>query len=177
MRRAASRRTSSPTGCPSVLVDLAELVEVREDDADRSALAARALALLLEQVEDRGVVPGARDAVARRLDAQRVLRGLQRQLDLDDPGARPDTRPRLDRVERREEKVVGAPVDAVEQVLLAAAVDEQEHVGGRQVGMEPQLAADVDAEHALHAPGEDGEDRHALRLELGPRVHAVAGTG
>ena len=102
---------------------------------------------------------------------------LQRPLGLDDPGAGADARPRLDRLERRDEEVVGSPVDAVEEVLLAAVVDEEKHVGGRQVGMQPQPAADVDPEHALHPPRQDGDDRHALRLELRPRIHAVARRG
>ena len=120
------------------------------------------------------MIPGSRHAVAGGLHAQGILGGLQRLFDLDDASARADAGARLHGVERREQEVVGAGVEPLEELLGVPLLGHEEHVRGGQLRLEPDAAAHVDAVHGIHLPGEDRDDRGLLGREAVPGLDAVA---
>ena len=87
------------------------------------------------------------------------------------------TRAQLLGIERLDDVVVGAGVEAGDQVAAALARGEQHqvHVGERQLGAD--AAAHLGAVHLRHHPVENGERRRGGRAQVIPRVGAVRDDG
>src|SRR5438445_7911653 len=160
---------------PVGVVDLFEVVEVGHDDTERSPLTLSALELSSQDVKDCGVIPQPRQRIVGGLHAQRVARRNELLLQIENPLSRVQMSPELVGVERLDEIVVRARLDAFDQVLLPIPRRQHQDINVRMVCSFPESSADLDAFHSGHHPVEDSELGGAVLLEDLPRFLAVSG--
>ena len=118
MRRANSREHRVAREMAVGVVDQFEVIQIGQHHADRTILAAAANQFALENIQNRGAIPNARQKILGRLLAQFLSGGHQLALQVDDagPGAQPHFQ--LVLIERLGDVIVRAGFHALDQVSL-----------------------------------------------------------
>ncbi len=160
------------------IVDGLEAVQVAQRDAERLALAPRPRHLGLQDLDDRAPVPELREGVVRRLMTKRRLSGQQIAVQVENTASGAEAHLELVGVEGLGDVVVGAGLQAFDEILPVAARGQQQQVGIalaiRDPGVLADQPADLGAAQAGHHPVEDGELRRMVAAQDLPGGGAVA---
>ncbi len=157
------------------IVDLLEVIQVGDGDREGPLCAPGAVSLAVQMVEHHSPVPQAGEMVVGRLVPERLLHIEQPLLQRHDALARSQARAQFDDVERLDQEVVGAGVEAGHAVFTAIARGQQDHVDV-VLALGARAAADFEAVGIRHHPVEDRQAR-AVGRQHGRQRRLAVGNG
>src|SRR5689334_4704060 len=124
------------------VVDILEMVEVADDDAQRTPLTSGAGQFAGEKLNGGAAIHETGEGIMSGLFVQGVARGDEFVLHGEDTFASAEARAKFIGVERLGKIVVGAGIQAVEQILFLAAGREEQQVNIGAPGALADAAAD-----------------------------------
>ena len=140
------------------IVDVFEPVDVREEDGDGAIVTSRVLERTAQDLQDGCAIQEPGQIIAVRLGSQLILHA-------DQSLCGTDTGVQLVHIEGLADVVIGAGLEAGNQVLLAPSPREHDDVGAARIARLAQLAAELGAAHAGHHPVDDRELRRVFPLQ------------